>query len=399
MRIELLDKRPGGARRGAAALLATLLAALSLVIALGSEDAPAQSVEQLDDAIGELEGNQAEQGDVEAAIEQQNAEIDQLIAQEAELRASEAAVQSDLDAAQARLAEAAAALRAERAHLELIKERLAGAKVSLRTLLVDMYKSNDPDVLDVVMSAASWDDVLSYTEYMNRVEDHQDAVIVRVTTLSDDVEATVARLAADKDEIEAQRDAIADHRDELANARSELEAQHADLVAAREEREAALDSLQDREQNLQNQVSPGASPPGGATATIGPDGRAIAPADAPLAVKAAIEAANQIVDAPYSWGGGHGSFESSGYDCSGAISYALHGAGLLDTPLDSTGFTTWGEPGGGSWITVYANSGHAFAVIAGLRWDTSGDASGTGPSWYTEMRSSAGYVVRHPSGL
>ena len=89
---------------------------------------------------------------------------------------------------------------------------------------------------------------------------------------------------------------------------------------------------------------------------------------------------------PYVWGGGHGSFESSGYDCSGAVSFALHGGGLISSPLDSTGLTTWGEPGAGNWITVYGNSGHAYAVIAGLRWDTSG-TGGSGPSWSTDTGS------------
>jgi hypothetical protein len=115
-------------------------------------------------------------------------------------------------------------------------------------------------------------------------------------------------------------------------------------------------------------------------------------------VRNVIAAANSIATKPYVWGGGHGSFESSGYDCSGAVSFALHGGGLLSSPLDSTGFMTYGEPGSGPWITVYANSGHAYAVIAGLRWDTSGDASGTGPRWHTDMASSAGFIARHPPG-
>ena len=136
-------------------------------------------------------------------------------------------------------------------------------------------------------------------------------------------------------------------------------------------------------------------PPPGATATLLPDGRAVPPAGAPPAVAAAIEAANAIADAPYVWGGGHGSFEDSGYDCSGAVSYALHGGGFLDSPLDSTGLAFWGDEGPGSWITVYAYSGHAYAVIAGLRWDTSG---GAGPRWHADMRSSAGFVARHPGG-
>lgn len=122
------------------------------------------------------------------------------------------------------------------------------------------------------------------------------------------------------------------------------------------------------------------------------------PKAAPQAVKEAIKAANAIAVTPYIWGGGHSSFESSGYDCSGAVSYALHAAGLLETPLDSTGLSTWGEPGPGRWITVYANAGHAYAVIAGLRWDTSGDEEGTGPRWHKQPPYPDGYEVRHPPG-
>ena len=140
------------------------------------------------------------------------------------------------------------------------------------------------------------------------------------------------------------------------------------------------------------------APPGG-KARLASDGRtAVAPADAPQAVKDAVAAAIQITRKPYRYGGGHGSFEDSGYDCSGAISYALHGAGLLRAPLDSSGFYSWGKSGRGSWITVYTKSSHAYVVIAGLRFDTSGSGE-SGPRWRTEARSSAGYAARHPSGL
>jgi len=400
MRTELSEKRLGGASRGAALVFAALLAALSLVIALGSDSAPAQSsVDQIESATSELQGNQSDQGELEAQIEQQNAQIDELIAQEAEIRAQEEGVAAELADKQAELDAATAELVEARQHLAVVEARLERARVSLRELLVQMYKSTPPDIVTVLLEAQTLNEAMSQAQYLQDVEDHQTAVITRVQVLEDDIAATVERLTSARETIAAARDEIAAHRDELASARAQLESQHAELAAAKQERQQSLDALQDREQKLQNQVSPGAAPPGGATATIGSDGRAIAPADAPLAVKAAIEAANRIEDAPYLWGGGHGSFEAAGYDCSGAISYALHGAGLLDTPLDSTGFTAWGEPGAGNWITVYANSGHAFVVIAGLRWDTSGDASGTGPSWYTEMRSSAGYVVRHAPGL
>jgi hypothetical protein len=128
-------------------------------------------------------------------------------------------------------------------------------------------------------------------------------------------------------------------------------------------------------------------------------GVALAPPNAPEAVKGAIDAANTIIGRPYIWGGGHGSFYSRGYDCSGSVSFALFGGGLIPRPLTSGDLEHWGAPGPGKWITVYANAGHTFAEIAGLRWDTVGDEQGTGPRWHLATTSTAGFVVRHPPGL
>ena len=126
---------------------------------------------------------------------------------------------------------------------------------------------------------------------------------------------------------------------------------------------------------------------------------AIAPAGAPYEVERAISAANAIVGRPYIWGGGHASWNDNGYDCSGAVSYALGGAGLLGAPVASGALMDWGEPGPGKWITVYANPGHTYAVIAGLRWDTVGEQRGTGPKWHAELPYPEGFVARHPPGL
>jgi hypothetical protein len=140
--------------------------------------------------------------------------------------------------------------------------------------------------------------------------------------------------------------------------------------------------------------------PAGEDATLGPDGLAIAPASAPPEVQQVIAAANAIVGKPYRYGGGHAKWDDSGYDCSGSVSYALHGANLIDRPMDSTEFMSWGEPGEGVWITTYANSGHAFVVVAGLRFDTGfNDSSSSGPKWSTKMRPTDGYTARHPAGL
>jgi peptidoglycan hydrolase-like protein with peptidoglycan-binding domain len=133
-------------------------------------------------------------------------------------------------------------------------------------------------------------------------------------------------------------------------------------------------------------------------AVVGADGLATAPADAPPLVQAIIAAGNRIATKPYKYGGGHGKWEDTGYDCSGSISYAFHGAGMLDVALDSTGFESWGEAGKGTWVTIYAKSSHAFMIVAGLRFDTSGRAS-QGTRWQADMRSTSGYVVRHPEGL
>jgi hypothetical protein len=128
------------------------------------------------------------------------------------------------------------------------------------------------------------------------------------------------------------------------------------------------------------------------------DGVAYAPENAPLAVQQAIWAANKLRHKPYIYGGGHQSFRSRGYDCSGTVSFALHGGGLLDSPLDSSSFMAWGERGRGQWITVYTNPGHAWMVIAGLRLDTSGPGE-SGPRWRTEARSFGGFRARHPDGF
>ena len=136
------------------------------------------------------------------------------------------------------------------------------------------------------------------------------------------------------------------------------------------------------------------------------NGHAIPPKNAPRRVKRAIYAANDIVDKPYKWGGGHASVEDRGYDCSGSVSYALIGGHLLKSPLASGDFMSWDQRGKGKWISVFANGGHAYAVIAGLRLDTGmrdpngsryGQEPGTGPRWNKTMRDPSWYRIRHPA--
>src|SRR5215210_4019783 len=140
------------------------------------------------------------------------------------------------------------------------------------------------------------------------------------------------------------------------------------------------------------------SEPEGESAYIGDDGLAVAPASAPDEVRSIIEAGNAIATKPYKYGGGHARWNDSGYDCSGSVSYVLHAAGLLSRALDSSGFMSWGERGRGTWITIRSNPGHAYMIVAGLRFDTSA-RSRTGTRWSEQMRSARGFRGRHPSGL
>jgi peptidoglycan hydrolase-like protein with peptidoglycan-binding domain len=146
----------------------------------------------------------------------------------------------------------------------------------------------------------------------------------------------------------------------------------------------------------------------GATASIASDGQLVLPAGAPAAVQQIVAAANSIIDTHYEWGGGHASFQSSGYDCSGSVSFALHGGGLLSFPEDSTGLESYGQPGRGRWVTVYSNPSHAFLVVDGRAFDTADFSgpnipAGSGPRWRLDptgnLHDGGSYVARHPAGL
>jgi cell wall-associated NlpC family hydrolase len=128
------------------------------------------------------------------------------------------------------------------------------------------------------------------------------------------------------------------------------------------------------------------------------NGVALPPLEAPSEVRAIFEAGNTIARSPYKWGGGHGKWRDSGYDCSGSVSYALAAAGLLDAPLASGPLMSWGKPGKGKWITIYSNPGHVFMVVAGVRFDTVARGQ-TGSRWINAMTDTSGYVARHPQGF
>jgi peptidoglycan hydrolase CwlO-like protein len=409
------NTRSGAAKRRAALFATLLLAALCALALSWESSAPAAGLsEKLDATQGKLDHVRASQSSLAETIAAQNQAIDSMIGEVSALRQKQAAVEAELAEKQAELDKATAALEKEEEHLERVREQLGRALGVLRERLVAIYESGSPDVVNAILESNDFAEMAAQTEYLSRIQSYDDSVVERVKTLRDEVTAAVDKLAKARAEIEEERDAVAAIEKEVAAARQEAEARFAQLKAAQAQRREAMETLESREQalsdnlaSISNQIASQGGPvptgevpapltPGETAGFIG-ESEASAPASAPSAIQAAISAANSIATTPYIWGGGHGSFESSGYDCSGAVSFALHGGGFLESPLDSTGLETWGEPGPGKWITVYANAEHAWMMIAGLAFDTVG---GPGPRWHSSpVDSPEGFIARHPAGF
>lgn len=412
-------------RLAVAVLLTLLTVTAALLAASGSASA---TVAGKQETLAEVREQQLS---VQDEIAASNEQINGLIAQVSEARQREEAAAAELASVEAELEQATTDLADGRDHLEQVRQELRESIGELEEILVGVYKSDDPNMIKLLIESSGWEDSAVDAAYLDRVHEYQADVVQRVTDLRAEAEVTVTRLAEARERISETRDEAAAVRQSLADERASLEAEEARLAAARDARKDTLSALTGREVQLQDGIesaqrriaeeqaaaipppieesadpavaapAPSAPAPAGSAATLNADGSATAPSDAPPAVVAVIEAANAIRDKPYLWGGGHSSFEvDSGYDCSGAISYALNAGGMIASPLDSTGFTYWGEAGVGNWITVYGNSGHAYAVIAGLRWDTS-DTGGTGVSWHadtTSFQDPSAFVARHPAG-
>ncbi len=372
-----------------------MCAAIVFLALVGGQKSSAQS--QLDEV-------RAKQDRIREELADENAAIDAALARAGELRTRELEVDAELSEKEEELAAARELLAEQRAALAETKVRLRVATGELKDLLVFIYKNGEVDEVQVLLDADGMDDLASRADLLGRINDYETSVVERVERLRDAMDEKVGSTEDSVARIDAAREEIEARQEQLAAARAEAEQREAELRSLRDDRREALDDLIGREEHLVDVLSTPApttpddsqsvAPPSGSRATLNPDGTANAPANAPAAVKAAIAAGNEITNTPYIWGGGHGSFEAAGYDCSGSVSYVLHGGGFLDSPLDSTGLMTWGDAGPGNWITVYAHSGHTFMTVAGLRFDT----SGAPPRWQTAPRSSAGYVVRHPPG-
>jgi peptidoglycan hydrolase CwlO-like protein len=323
-----------------------------------------------------------------------------------------AAEQSRLNGLQAQLDQRSAELRsvqtqlvAARDHLVALENRLQLASRALAANLVAAYEGDKPDMVSVLLQAHGFNDLLERLNFLNRIG-HEDAQIVSDTkNARAAVAAQTTRLAALEERDRKLTEQILAQRNQVAAIHAALLSEQIRQVSARNSKASQLHDLTAQLHGLEARAARQAaiaartqnvSVPGGIAVDTG--GMVKPPAGAPPQVAQVIAAGNAIATLPYIWGGGHGSFQASGYDCSGSVSYALAAAGLLSSPLDSTGFESWGDPGPGRWITVYANAGHAFMVVAGWRFDTVALAE-TGTRWSQTMASTAGFVARHPPGL
>jgi peptidoglycan hydrolase CwlO-like protein len=322
--------------------------------------------------------------------------------QDAEARLS--SLQTELTTREHALVRVQTQLIAARTRLVNLENRLRVASSALSTNLVARYEGGSPDLVSVILSSNGFNDLLNKIDDLNAIG-HQDAQIVGATRTA---RAAVSREATalgalevrdrsltesvlkQRNQVAAIQAALLTERIRELNARAGKAAQLHDLTGA-------LNTLEKKAaEQAQAAAATGDAHVGGLAIDTG--GMVQPPAGAPEAVSQVIAAGNAIAGLPYIWGGGHASFQASGYDCSGSVSYALAAAGLLSAPLTSGGFESWGEPGPGKWITVYANAGHAWMEVAGWRFDTVALAE-TGTRWARGGGEFDGMVERHPPGL
>jgi septal ring factor EnvC (AmiA/AmiB activator) len=324
-------------------------------------------------------------------------------AEQARIRKSSAGLaraQRRLAKLQADNAEQQAELKAVRDEFIRARDRLTrlvnlqrNSTEALRANLQAAYRNGEPDIVSVVITARGFTDLLEKTEFLKRIAKRNATIMDVARTSRAQVTRQTKRLAAMQKREAAIAERLQRRRDDAAAVETALLREREKHLARSNFRRAALREVQNalaalRERlarSVQNNIATNAG------------GQAQAPAGAPPQVALVMAAGNAIAGLPYLYGGGHGGFKDSAYDCSGSVSYALAAAGLVTSPMASGPFMSWGDPGPGQWITVYANAGHAFMVVAGWRFDTSNLGSGT--RWTRSMRGTGGFVARHPPGL
>ena len=385
-------------RRGPAAVAGLVCA---LVLGLGGA---ARSATSLQDQIG---NTRSAAGSLHAQISAESHRIEATSGGLAQARVQLAHIQTDLDNRITDLRRTQGALLASRARLIALENRLQLATGALAANLVAGYEGSQPNLMTVVLSSRGFGDLLEQVGFMARVA-HQNANIVGLTRVA----RTAVRTEADRLGSLETRDrrlaqAVLTRRNQAAALQDALYRVQLRQLAMRWQTTSHYQTLSGHLKTLERRAAAAAAAAVAAVQTgnagvagvaVNTGGMVQPPAGAPAAVARVIAAGNAIATLPYIWGGGHGSFQANGYDCSGSISYALAAAGLVSSPLTSGSFESWGAPGPGRWITVYANASHAWMTVAGWRFDTVALAS-SGTRWAQGGGEFSGFVVRHPPGL
>jgi peptidoglycan hydrolase CwlO-like protein len=297
--------------------------------------------------------------------------------------------QTQLDDTQSELVRA-------RVHLTRLEKKEAKAQTMLAENLVSAYKGGQPNIVSVVMNSNGFADLIERLDFVKRVANRNARILDFTRDTRADVQKQSTQLTGLRNTYSVlAKEAVADANEAYVVKTALLRREEAQL-RVRDGVATKLASVRGRIAKIERAQAAAARAAMNSSTVTSAAPRTFTGSGGDVVARV-VAAANQIASTPYVWGGGHGG-ASGGYDCSGSVSYALAAGGLLSSPLDSTGFMSWGEPGPGRRITVYANAGHAFMIVDGRRFDTSA-LSGGGTRWTSAGRSTAGFVARHPPGL
>ena len=356
------------------------------------------------DLQSQITAGEAAAQSLQSQIAQDTAEIRQTTAGLNTAQARLAVIQQQLSAREDQLARVQAALLAARDRLVYLENRLRLAAAALSANLVARYEGQQPDLVSTVLDANGFADLLERISFLERIG-HADADVItttRVARVAVERQATALAALERRDRVLAEE--VIAQRNQVAALQAALLSRRIAEINARSGASSRLDSLNARLRSLEARAAAQAAQ-AAATGNAGVGGIAVdtggmvqPPPGAPAAVAEVIAAGNAIATLPYIYGGGHASFHADGYDCSGSVSYALAAAGLVSAPMVSGQFESWGEPGPGRWITVYANADHVWMDVAGWRFDTVALAE-SGTRWAQGGGEFDGFVVRHPAGL
>ena len=367
---------------------------LLLICALALSAAAAGTISANADISSKISAKQNRAEALRAAVAAESAKIRASAAGLATAQRRLHAIQADVAAQQTKLDRIESVLTKARDRLTRLVARQHQATDALRANLVAAYRNPQPDLVSVVIEAKGFTDLLEKADFLKRVGNQQARIMdgarrsrAAVTKQANALATMQARGVKIAEGLEARRDRAQALESALLQ---EQQRRLAGRATKRGELQAISNQLAALRRQLARSVRNGIR--------TNPGGAAQAPPGAPAAVGLVIAAGNAIAGLPYLYGGGHAGFKDSAYDCSGSVSYALAAAGLVSAPMASTGFMSWGDAGPGQWITVYANAGHMFMVVAGWRFDTTA-LRGGGTRWSRQMRPTGGFVARHPPGL